>query len=37
MKNTIKIFAILFLILSYGCKAQQMVQTPNEAYKLKEN
>ncbi|MCD0476179.1 hypothetical protein LPB87_17435 [Flavobacterium sp. EDS] len=37
MKNTIKTFAILFLLLSYGCKAQQMVQTPNEAYKLKEN
>ncbi|MDN3672505.1 hypothetical protein QWY99_05465 [Flavobacterium branchiarum] len=37
MKNTIETFAILFLLLSYGCKAQQMVQTPNEAYKLKEN
>lgn len=37
MKNTIKIFAILFLLLSYGCKAQQMVQIPNEVYKLKEN
>ncbi|AYN05059.1 hypothetical protein [Flavobacterium sp. 140616W15] len=37
MKNTIKTFAILFLLLSYGCKAQQMVQAPNEAHKLKEN
>jgi hypothetical protein len=37
MKNTIKTLSILFLLLSYGCKAQQMVQTPNEAYKLKEN
>ena len=37
MKNISKTFAILFLFLSYGCKAQQMVLTPNEAYKLKEN
>ena len=37
MKNISKTFAILFLLLSYGCKAQQMVQTPNESYKLKEN
>ncbi|MDN3672506.1 hypothetical protein QWY99_05470 [Flavobacterium branchiarum] len=37
MKNTIKTFAILFLLLSYGCKAQQMVQIPNDIYKLKIN
>ena len=37
MKNTIKTFAILFLLINYSCKAQQLVQTPNDAYKLKTN
>jgi hypothetical protein len=37
MKNTLKIFALLFLLTNYSCKAQQMVQTPNDAYKLKTN
>ena len=37
MKNTIKTFAILFLLLSYSCKAQQMVQTTKDVSKLKTN
>lgn len=37
MKNTIKILAILFLLINIGCKAQQMVQTPSDIYKLKAN
>ncbi|MBS7229397.1 hypothetical protein KHA90_00025 [Flavobacterium psychroterrae] len=36
MKNTIKIFLIVFLIHTF-CKAQQMVQTPIDIYKLKAN
>ncbi|MCD0476177.1 hypothetical protein LPB87_17425 [Flavobacterium sp. EDS] len=35
MKNTIKIFAILFLLLSYSCKAQQLVQAPQDLYTIK--
>ena len=37
MKNTLKIFVILFLLMNYSCKAQQMVQTANDAHKLKIN
>ncbi|MBG6061035.1 hypothetical protein IWX83_000809 [Flavobacterium sp. CG_9.1] len=37
MKNTLKIIAILFLLLNYSCRAQQMIQTPNDAHKLKIN
>jgi len=37
MKNTIKIFAVLLFIINSSCKAQQMVQTPADAYKLKTN
>ena len=37
MKNILKILAILFLLINYSCKAQQMVQTPNDAHKLKTN
>jgi hypothetical protein len=37
MKNTLKIFAILIFFTSSSCKAQQMVQTPNDAHKLKIN
>jgi len=37
MKNTIKLFAILIFITTTSCKAQQMVQVPNDAYKLKTN
>jgi hypothetical protein len=37
MKNTLKIFAILFILLNFSCKAQQIVQTPNDAHKLKTN
>lgn len=37
MKNLLKILAILFLLINYSCKAQQMVQTPNDAHKLKTN
>ncbi|WP_281921998.1 hypothetical protein [Flavobacterium collinsii] len=32
-----KIVTILFLFANHICKAQQMVQTPNDVYKLKEN
>ncbi|AYN05056.1 hypothetical protein [Flavobacterium sp. 140616W15] len=35
MKNIIKTFAILFLLLSYSCKAQQMVQNTKDVSKLK--
>jgi hypothetical protein len=37
MKNTLKIFALLFLLISNNCKAQQMVQTTKDVYKLKTN
>lgn len=37
MKNTIKIFAVLLFIINSSCKAQQMVQVPNDVYKLKTN
>ncbi|MCD0476178.1 hypothetical protein LPB87_17430 [Flavobacterium sp. EDS] len=37
MKNILKTFAIIFLLVTYSCKAQQMVQTPNDIYKLKTN
>jgi hypothetical protein len=37
MKNILKILSILFLFINSSCKAQQMVQTPNDAHKLKAN
>lgn len=37
MKNTLKIFALLCILLNNSCKAQQMVQTPNDTHKLKTN
>ncbi|PWA05280.1 hypothetical protein [Flavobacterium laiguense] len=37
MKSVLKTFAILFLFANNSCKAQQMVQTPNDVYKLKAN
>ncbi|WP_374172820.1 hypothetical protein [Flavobacterium tructae] len=39
MKNIIKIIPIFItlLIVNTGCKAQQMVQTPNDVNKLREN
>jgi hypothetical protein len=37
MKNTIKIFAILFLLINHGCKAQQMVQATKDLHLLKSN
>lgn len=37
MKNALKIFALLFILLNNSCKAQQMVQTTKDAYKLKIN
>jgi hypothetical protein len=37
MKNTLKIFALLFILISNSCKAQQMVQTTRDVYKLKTN
>jgi hypothetical protein len=36
MKKTLKIFVLYFLI-NYSCTAQQMVQIPKDAYKLKIN
>ncbi|KQW99455.1 hypothetical protein [Flavobacterium sp. Root420] len=36
MKNTIKFLAFLSFIIS-SCQAQQLVQVPNDAYKLKTN
>lgn len=35
MKNTIKIALALLLLINISCKAQQMVLTPLDAYKLK--
>ena len=37
MKNYIKTFAILVLLISTSCKAQQMVQSISDVYKLKTN
>ena len=37
MKNTLKIYAILFLLINTGCKAQQMVQTVKDVPLLKTN
>lgn len=37
MRNTIKLLAFLLIIISTSCQAQQLVQVPNDAYKLKTN
>lgn len=37
MNDIFKIFVILLFIINTSCKAQQMVQTPQDIYKLKEN
>lgn len=37
MKNTLKIIAIVFLLMNYSCKAQQLVQTTKDVYQLKIN
>lgn len=37
MKIILKTFIILFVFANISCKAQQMVQTPNDVYKLKAN
>ncbi|TCN60018.1 hypothetical protein D0809_08810 [Flavobacterium circumlabens] len=37
MKNILKISALIVLFINISCKAQQMVQTPNDVYKLKKN
>jgi len=37
MKNTITIIAAIILLMNTSCKAQQMVQTPSDVYKLKAN
>lgn len=37
MKNVIRIAAILLITITTSCKAQQMVQTTAELYKLKTN
>lgn len=37
MKNTFRIFALLFLLTNYSCKSQQLVQIPIDAHKLKQN
>jgi len=36
MKNTLKIFALLFVLINASCKAQ-MVQTTKDVYLLKTN
>lgn len=37
MKNTLKIIAIVFLLMNYSCKAQQLVQTTKDVCQLKIN
>jgi hypothetical protein len=37
MKNILKTSAIIFLLINTNCKAQQLVQAPNDAYNLKVN
>ncbi|TCN60023.1 hypothetical protein D0809_08835 [Flavobacterium circumlabens] len=37
MKNTVKIVAILLFVINFNCKAQQMVQTQDDIYKLVSN
>lgn len=37
MKNTLHILASFVLLINYGCKAQQMVQTTADVQKLKTN
>jgi hypothetical protein len=37
MKTIIRIFAILIISITTSCKAQQMVQTTADVYKLKAN
>ena len=37
MSNTFKIFIIVSFVINVNCKAQQMVQVPMDAYKLKTN
>lgn len=37
MKYLIKPLVLLLILIHYNCKAQQMVQTTEDAYKLKEN
>ncbi|OMQ09091.1 hypothetical protein [[Flexibacter] sp. ATCC 35103] len=37
MKNIFIFFAILLLLINYNCRAQQLVQTTIDLYKLKTN
>lgn len=37
MKNILKTLSFLLLLINYSCKAQQMVQTTKDIYKLKAN
>jgi hypothetical protein len=37
MKTIIKIFAVFLITITTSCKAQQMVQTTSDLYKLKSN
>ncbi|MRX41762.1 hypothetical protein GJU43_20970 [Flavobacterium sp. LC2016-23] len=37
MKIILKTFIILFLFANISCKAQQMIQTPDDIYKLESN
>jgi hypothetical protein len=37
MKNILRTFALLFILINNSCKAQQMVQTTNDVYQLKTN
>lgn len=36
MKTILKIFGLILLLINVNCKAQQIVQTPKDIYKLKE-
>ncbi|WP_374173278.1 hypothetical protein [Flavobacterium tructae] len=37
MRKLLKTFILLLLLINYSCKAQQLVQTPNDIFKLKTN
>jgi hypothetical protein len=37
MKNVTRIFAIVLITITTSCKAQQMIQTTTDVYKLKAN
>lgn len=37
MKNILKTFVLICVFMNFSCKAQQMVQTTKDVYKLKAN